>query len=316
MRTLIIATLCAGLALAAGHATPLQAQATAAPRFEVASVKLSDPNAGAGSLIGPIPVILPPVGGRFSATNVPLRLLVRSAWGLPDFRIVGGPSWQLSQRFDISAKIEDGFSGTIAEVFPMLKTLLEDRFKLKTHMETRDLPTYSLVVSREDGRLGPKLKPSQSKCDEGAAAEAQKRVENALKAGPAGLATLIPKPGESPTCSLTPGPATLGAINLKGDGQRIQVLLSLVMEITGRVVNDKTGLTGLYDFDLTFDMLSLLNAAQGAGLNIPPGLLANLKSNAPALITALQEDLGLRLQSETGPVEVLVIDSAEMPTPD
>lgn len=316
--TLALIVSCVGLALVANHRTPLHAQAPAAtPRFEVASVKLSDPNAASASPIGAIPMILPPLGGRFSATNVPLRLLVRAAWEMPDFRIIGGPSWQTSQRFDISAKLEDGFSGTIRDVYPMVKALLADRFQLKTHTETRELPTYSLVISREDGRLGPKMKPSASKC-EGIEAEMQKRVENALKSGPAGLAALMPKLGQPMTCAVMPAPAAgFGAITLKADGQPLLLLTQLLTEVTGRVVNDKTGLTGLYDFDITFDMQALLSVAQSAGINIPAGALANLPpSNAPSLLTALHEDLGLELDSDRGPVEVLVIDSAEMPTAD
>ena len=84
---------------------------------------------------------------------------------------------------------------------PLVKTLLADRFKLKTHMETRELPIYALMVARSDGKLGPDIKPSTSDCS-GAAAETQKRAEALLKGGPAAIASLMPKPGETVKCGL------------------------------------------------------------------------------------------------------------------
>ena len=291
------------------------AQATSSPSFEVVSVKRSDPNAGASSPIGAIPMILP-AGPRLTATNVTLRLLVRSAYELPDFKIVGGPSWQTTDRFDITAKAEDGFTGSFREMMPMLRTVLADRFKLKTHMETRELPIYSLVVAREDRRLGDKLKPSASNCGD-IYAEAQKRIEAALKGGAAGLASLLPKPGEKVRCSLAPVLNAAPAFGLTADGLPISFLARLLTELTGRDVRDKTGLEGLYDWELRFDPQVLLQLAANSGINIPAGALAGLPSSgAPSLMTALQEQLGLELESDRGPVEVLVIDSAEPPTAD
>src|ERR1044072_8116316 len=108
------------------------------PAFEVVSVKPSSPNSS--SPLGMIPMVMPAPNGRLTATNVPLRVLVRMAYGVQDFQIDGGPSWQLSQRFDITAKAEDGSPATMTAMLPMLKTLLAERFKLKVHSETREMP--------------------------------------------------------------------------------------------------------------------------------------------------------------------------------
>ena len=101
---------------------------------------------------------------RIAVSNMPLRLLVRMAYGVQDFQIVGGPSWQMSSKFDITAKAAEGTTKGTQDLLPMMKTLLADRFKLKTHTETRELPTYALVVARSDGKLGPDIKPSTSDC--------------------------------------------------------------------------------------------------------------------------------------------------------
>ena len=129
-------------------------------------------------------MILPQGAGGLTATNMPLRLLVRMTYGVQDFQIVGGPSWQMSSKFDITAKAAEGTTKSTEDLMPLVKTLLADRFKLKTHMETRELPTYELVVARSDGTLGPDIKPSTSDCS--GAAEAQKKLAEAiLKGGPA-----------------------------------------------------------------------------------------------------------------------------------
>jgi uncharacterized protein (TIGR03435 family) len=294
-----------------GGVAAQQSPPAAEPKFEVASVKLSNPNAPGP--LGQVPLILPQGPGRISATNVPLRLLIRMSYQLQDFQIVGGPSWQTSQKFDIVAKAEDGSASTTQQLMPMLKALLADRFKLKTHMETRELPTSTLVIARSDGKLGPNLTPSTVDCSN-AQAEQQKRAEAILKGGPAALANALPKPGDPATCRIVPsgGPEGFG---LRGSGQPLSILVALLTQATGKSVQDKTGLTGLYDFDLKFDPEVLVRMASQLGVNMPAGA-ALPPSDSPSLLTALREQLGLKLDSDKGPVEVLVIDSAEMPMPD
>jgi uncharacterized protein (TIGR03435 family) len=312
---------CLGLTVASVSIAAVQNQPAASPgpAFEVASVKLSNPNANANPILGMLPIIRP-AGDRLTATNVPLRMLVRMAYGIQeDFRIDGGPSWQMSQRFDITAKAEDGYTGGTEGMLPMLKTLLADRFKLKVHMETRDLPIQVLVIAREDGKLGGNLKPSTSDCST-AAADQQKLVDALLKGGPAAAAALLPKPGETRRCAMAPVLPASGSIadgiGMRADGQPLAILTALLTQVTGKIVRDKTGLTGLYDWEMKFDPQVLIQLASSqTGATLPAGV--NLpESNAPSLLTALREELGLKLDSARGPVEVLVIDSAEMPTPD
>jgi uncharacterized protein (TIGR03435 family) len=305
---------------------PQAPQSEKAAAFEVASIKLSDPNKS--GVLGMIPVVLPQGPGRLSATNVPLRLLIRMAYQVQDFQIVGGPSWQLSQKFDIVAKAEASNAADTSQLMPMMKALLEDRFKLKTHTETREMPIDTLVIARNDGKLGPNLRPSTSDCQSAQVQEEQQKraqaASAALKGDPSALAGLLPKPGEVVPCSMTPmiggaqGAGGTPSFGLRGNGQPLTMLVQLLSQATGKTVQDKTGLTGLYDFELSFDPAVFLRAASQLGINLPqpPVGVNQPPSDTPSLLTALREQLGLKLDSIRGPVEVLVIDSAEMPTPD
>ena len=308
---------CVVLALAiAGVSVFAQSQTPAAPAtFEVTSVKPSDPNASSG-LPFSMPSVRPQGAGGIAASNIPLRMLVRMAYGLQDFQIVGGPPWQMTSKFDITAKAPEGTTKAPAELLPMMKALLADRFKLKTHTETRELPVYALVIARSDGKLGADIKPSSSDCSP---ADTQKRAEELAKGGGAAVIQMMAK-GEPVPCMIMPAinPSNPSAgFGLRGNGQAISALTQLLTQVTGRMVQDKTGLTGLYDFELKFDPQVLLAMLPQLGINVPAAAAANLPgSDSPALLTALQEQLGLKLDSQKGPVEVLVIDSAEMPQPD
>ena len=286
--------------------------ANKSPGFEVASVKPSNPNPSGP--LGAIPMVLPPIGGRFSATNVPLRVLIRMAYEVQDFQIVGGPAWQLSNKFDIVAKAEDGFKGSTKDVLPMVKALLVDRFRLKVHTETREMPISALVIARSDKKLGPDIKPSTSDCS-AAEAEAQKRVEAFARGGRGALATMLPRPGETVPCSIMPVPDA-GGFGMRADGQPMAMLINLLTQATGRIVRDRTGLTGLYDWKLKFDPEVLMRLVTQLGINVPQAAINAAPSDNPSLLTALEEQLGLKLASERGPVEVLVLDSAELPSPD
>jgi len=274
--------------------------------FEIASVKPSNPNP-----TGPVGLVVPALG-RLTATNATLRRLVYAAYEKEQFvQVVGGPTWQSVNRFDINAKAIDG-SATTDQILELLKTLLVDRFKLKVHTETREVPIYALMVRRNDGTIGAKLKSSGAACPD-PEVQRQRQLEALAKGG---LSAAQPKPGEERPCSITLVPSTSapGSIALQARGQTMRSLSLALVQLTGRPVVDKTGLTGLYDFDLTIDLQTLMRRSadiNGSGSPLPPGL-----SEAPALMTQLQEDLGLKLDSQRGPGEVLVIDSAELPMPD
>jgi uncharacterized protein (TIGR03435 family) len=279
--------------------------------FEVASIKPSNPNP-TGPL-GATPFVLPALG-RLTAQNTSLRILVMAAYQKQPFQIVGGPPWFNSDKFDINAKATDA-TLTTDQMLEALKTLLADRFKLKLHTETRDVPIYALVLARSDGKFGEKLKQSADTCPDYKVLQ-QQQLEAIAKGGLNALAAAA-KPGETAPCSFGGAPqqdTRSGAIALKARGQSLELLTLLLTQLVGRPVVDKTGLKGLFDYELTIDLQTLVRLYAELGVNVP-GLPANLPEG-PSLMTFLQENLGLKLDSQRGPGEVLVIDSAELPTPD
>ena len=311
MRLLALAT--AVLVFAASGAALLAQEKPGAPasqNFEVASVKPSNPNP-TGPL-GGTPMILPALG-RLTAQNVTLRMLLMTAYNRQPFQIVGGTPWWNSSKFDITARAEDG-SASLDQMRTMLQGLLADRFKLKTHVETRDVPIYELVLARDDKRLGPKMKASTDSCPD-YKEQQQKMLEAIAKGGVGALQGLFGKPGENRPCSMTQIPPSPDnpALGFKATGQSLELLVTLLTQLSGRPVIDKTGLTGPHDFELTISLQSLAALYQelGVTLPLPPGL-----PEGPALMTTVQEDLGLKLDSKRGPSEVLVVDGAELPTPD
>ena len=278
------------LAVILGLASYPAAQSPAGPAFEVASVKPGNPDA-AGPL--GLPMILAPGGGRFTASNATLRDLVLRAYELFDAELVGGPDWQRSRRFDMQAKAEDPVGGMTA-MLPMLKTLLADRFKLKVHTETRQMSVYALVVARDDGKLGESIKRSSADCS-----DAEQELAK-TSAKPGAVLGLLQK-GQGLPCAIMPVPARVaGSMTMRANAASMAKLALFLTPATGRMVQDRTGLNGLYDWEMTYD--------RGG----PPPR----PSDSPSLMIALQEQLGLKLESVRGPVEILVIDSATLPEPD
>src|SRR5579863_1167750 len=139
--------------------------------FEAASVKPNDS-------LSVRHVLLPPVGGRLSTRMAPLGLLIQSAYGVQSFQISGGPDWMDSTGFDIEAKAAGNPSRS--QVWLMLQSLLEDRFHLKVHRETRMMPVYALAVAKD----GPRLPKAAADCGDAAAAKGQRPP------GPCGDATV------------------------------------------------------------------------------------------------------------------------------
>jgi uncharacterized protein (TIGR03435 family) len=300
-----IVALCVGLACVVGALRPAGAQA---PAFEVASVKPSNPNPS-DPLRG-APMVLPALG-RLTATNATLRMLVMSAFQKQPFELTGGPQWQNGPKFDITATTENR-TATTDQLLGMLQTLLADRFKLKTHVEKREVPIYALMLARDDRRFGQKLKASTAECPD-FKTQRQEQLEALAKGGLGALAAMRPKPGENRPCTVASAPAGPGLVGIKATGQTMALLATVLTQLVGRPVIDKTGLEGLYDFEFTVDLQTLVRMAAELGISNP--MPTNLPEG-PSLMTQLQEDLGLKLDSQRGPGEVLVIDSAEMPTPD
>ena len=281
-----------------------------APAFEVASIKPSPPGDPSNPLTM-IPMAMPQPGGRFKASNFPLWAIISTAWQMPDFRIIGGNKELMGVKYDIIAKAAGSATLGQKELLPLLKSLLVERFQLKSHIEQREMAFYDLVLARGEGKLGPELKPSKSDCSNMDELNA-KRAEAVARGD---VASLVPKPGEFLPCTISPnianGPENL---SLHGDGQELKVLVDLLSQFTGKYVRDKTGLTGRYDFDMKLDMQTLLGLVQKLGINVPTPNLP--QTDGSSVMTVLNEQLGLKLESTRGPVDVLVIDSVQAPTPD
>jgi uncharacterized protein (TIGR03435 family) len=257
------------------------------PTFDVATVK-TNKSGDTNGMLRRMP------GGRVNATNMPLRPLIQFAYSLAAYQLVGGPGWMAGERYDIVAKMEGNpdpvFVPGATTPDPMqlaLRALLEERFKLRVHRDTREMDIYALVMAKPGGRPGPNLKPTTQDCA-AAAAAAQRGVPQ-------------PPPGsDAPFCGIQGGPGRIrfGGLSVAAFGQAFS-------SQAGRMVVDRTGLTGSWDFELNF-------ATEGRGAPAGP----ESDQNAPNFFTAIQEQLGLKLESTKGPVEVLVIDAIERPVED
>jgi bla regulator protein BlaR1 len=259
-----------------------QSQDGPRPSFEVASIKPN--NSGDGRI-----AVMAQPGGRFVATNVPLKLLMRNAYRVQDFQISGGPSWINSDRFDVEAKADGAVNGE--QVALMLQSLLEERFKLNIHRETKELPVYALVV----GKDGQKLQQTQSDTTAPAALP---------PSGPPGERGAGPRRG-----------FMIGRGQLEATAADISQLTTVLSQQVGRTVIDKTGLKGLFDFKLKWTP----EPGQPNPFGLPagpggPDIGPPIDPNGPSIFTAVQEQLGLKLESQRGPVEIIVIDSVDKPS--
>jgi uncharacterized protein (TIGR03435 family) len=269
-------------------AVNLQAQTGSATQsFEVASIRLN--RSGSGNFArhaGP--------GGRFTATNETVAQLMDLAYALGDSRrawmgsgrITGGPAWIFSDRYDIIATA--GREVTGEETRAMLRALLIERFKLAVHLERKEHPTYALVLARTDGRLGRQMRRTDVDCQ---------AIAAALKKFVDGKG---PRPGKvangAQLCSVS-----AAAGELKSGGVTIDDLAVKISQDAGRTVVNKTGLSGNYEFTLTY---SVPGAAENAAAD-----------NRSSIFVALREQLGLKLEAQQNPLEFLVIDRIQHPTP-
>jgi uncharacterized protein (TIGR03435 family) len=247
------------------------------PEFEVASIKSHNPD---NSRLG-----LHPSPGRFDATGVTLKLLMQSAYRVQAYEIFGAPGWIASETYDVVAKA-DG-NADREQVRLMLQMLLEERFKLKTRRETRELPIYALVVRKN----GPRLSAAEGECPIGTPVNPPR----------------LPVRGKVPSLpcgGFSIRPNQIYALNVSTD-QIAQQALSPVLQ---RRVVDKTGLTGRYFIELEW---APNEPRPSFDVGIPSQPVSD--SLGPDVLTAIQEQLGLKLESQKGPVEVLIIDHVEKP---
>ena len=258
------------------------AQSSRVPReqFEVASLK---PNKSAGN----VTKLLFRGGGRFSATNASLKNLIGYAYKAQYFAISGGPAWIDDDRYDIEAEAEDS-SATHAQIEAMLQSLLADRFHLIVHRETRQVPVYAIVPAKKG------KKPASSgegKC---------------VAPDPKAPFPPAPVPGE-------PVPVPCGRLYSWGpviSGGRVTMpqLAESIANVMGRPVIDKTGFTGKFDVHLEFNLVGTAYR--------PVNPDAPTDTSRPTIFTALEDQLGLKLESQKGPAEILVVDHAEKPAGD
>ncbi len=268
-----------------------QSQTTPAsgPTFEVASIKPSDPSSR-------MIMLRNAPGGRFTANGITAKLLITQAYNVRDFQISGGPSWMDSARYDITATVagssdssgdlrtmsEDQRNAFMEQQRLRLQALLADRFQLQFHRSTKELPVYALVIAKN----GPKLQ------------EVKDTDGSPTPGGPKGRGM------------------RMGRGELTSQGTPMQFFVQALSQQLGRTVIDKTGLKGIYNFKLTWTP----DPGQGGGMfrgpdgGPPPDAAPPPDTQGPSIFTALQEQLGLKLEAQKGPVEILMIDRIEKPT--
>jgi uncharacterized protein (TIGR03435 family) len=258
--------------------------------FDVATVKVnvSGPGPSFGLMLLP--------GGRVFAQNVSLRDLIRAAYALEDSQLEGVSAAMRSTRFDVEARISG--DATIETARAMTRTLLANRFRLAVRAETRLLPVYELVMSRSDRALGRGLRASGKDC---APVTLPTGMPPAPPA-PVGVGMPIAPGGFQCPSGLLPGHLSLRSLNMNAFASL------LWRRLLHRPVFNRTGLSGPFDVDLTY--LPELESINGRPASENPSLPAQILG-APSIFTALQEQLGLKLESARGPVDVLIVDRAE-----
>jgi uncharacterized protein (TIGR03435 family) len=266
--TLVLATaipFCRGQAGPTVPAAPAGPTSNSSPAFEVAVIR---PNPG--DTTGHSHIWSSASDGNFKAQNVTTMELIRYAFGMPETRISGGPGWMRSAKFDVEAKSDSALDARLRGLDSasareqkqhMLQALLADRFALKVHKETRELPIYALVVAKG----GPRFQPSKIN-----------------------------------GTTINNGNAN---ITVTGSDHTVALLAEQLSRTLGRVVVDKTGLDGRYELTLKWATDEAAPGTGGAGAD-----------SGPSIFTAIQEQLGLKLESGKGPVPILVVDHLEKPS--
>jgi len=275
--------------VAALASAPLAAQQPP-PAFEVASVK---PNRTANPVTR-----FQAAPGRYTWTAATLMNLINVAFQRNAFdqrEVIGGPDWIAKDRFDVVVQARAGVAlndpdGFPAGVFAMVRAVLEERFGLVAHNETRERPVYALTLARADRRLGNGLKRVDTDCKE------------------AMVRLAVPTPGApppgGPPCSFGGG-----AGRLLGNTVSLAMFASVLSRQVGRPIVDRTGVTDYFNITLEF-------SGDARTSNGPPAPQPAPADDGPSIFTALQEQLGLKLENGRGPVEVIVIDHLEKPVLD
>jgi uncharacterized protein (TIGR03435 family) len=279
-------TVLTGVAVVSGAA--LAAAQPSQLAFDVASVKENT------SVSDTAPFgIMAPTPGRLRIVRTPLRFILHYAFQVRDHQLIGAPEWVDSASFDITATFPVDPPRTEDDRRAMLRTLLAERFGLKTHREKREVPIFALVMARRDGALGPQLVRSTIDCDQWVAG-------NRPRIG-AGSPSPVAPGGKRPVCQMLTTRRFISA-----GTQTMQQLADVLEVLSGRPVANRTGLAGTFDFDLQWTSGPV---APAPGAN-PPA------DDGPSIFAALQEQLGLRLESGRDTFDVVVVDAVQRPTPD
>ncbi|HEV8146330.1 MAG TPA: TIGR03435 family protein [Bryobacteraceae bacterium] len=267
----------------AGAVLLLLSRACLAQQFEVASIKLADPN----DLRKQFQVT---PGGRVTLTNLTLKEMIAFAWEVQLFQISGGPAWLSSAHYHLSAKSENRTQWS--EVALMIQSLLADRFQLTIHRETRELPIYALVLAKKHRKLGSGL--------------TEAKAGGCRERDPSKPAT-APELGRPP--SMWCGQMMMTFRHVRASAVPLERLTQALSQVLGRTVTDQTGLTGNFEINLQW------TPDENQAMQLLPGTPQLPTDFAPvSIFAALQEQLGLKLESQKGPVEILVIERAEKPS--
>jgi len=259
------------------------------PSFDVASIR---PSQGTQtSDIRPTPF------GRLTATNTTTRALILRAYGLVDAQLIGAPAWLNTERYEIDARLATAPPGGPEALIPMLRTLIVERFKLKAHPEMRELPAYALTFARRDRQLGSDIRATQADCSK-ASTLTPAEVRAAARDG-------WPQCGMAYFVNFTTTTATGNNVKMRvrRSGITLPALATALQALVERPIVDQTSLGGLFDVEYSYSPQPPT-----------PGVESAFGPDAPAISVALEEQLGLKLESRRLLVPVLVIDSIERPT--
>jgi len=273
------------LACIAAFPVFLVAQSAAPTRFDEVSIVPRTGNAPVG-----VGVSSP---DRIERPDTTLIDLVLYAHDLRPIQIVGDAEWMTAKRWQVSAKTSVPVPGDVMRL--LVRRLLADRFALQAHIERRRMPIYNLTLKRA-GTLGPKIKPATVDCTPFLTGERPMQESPRDPSHRFGLCSV--------GGSFTPG----GLLTPRLNGQPLTGLIQHLEEALERPVIDRTGLKGTYDVELSYLDESLADPSVSSNAQAPP--------KGPSLFSALQQQLGMKLESARGSVDVLVIDSASEPTTD
>jgi bla regulator protein blaR1 len=281
---------------------PVLAQNAGKLSFDAATIKPADP-----AVFGTRITMAGGLGGRYSASGITVRQLILQAYQLQDFQLTGGPGWITNDRFDINATPGGGINPTQAQTQEMLRNLLEERFQLKMKRETKNVPAYNLVLAKG----GSKMKPSADQTPPGPAGPPPAGPPPG-GAPPAGAIRLNGGPGGpgGPGGALPRGMMQISPGGIHGSGMEFTQFVNMLSRQVGRSVTDTTGLKGLFDVELNWTPDR--TPPQGGA---PPGVeLPQVDPNGPTIFTALQEQLGLKLETTTQPGDIFTIEKIEKPS--